>query len=445
MVKKYFGTDGIRGRVGEFPITPDFVLKLGWAAGVAFRSEGAARVVIGKDTRISGYMFEAALEAGLASAGAFVQFVGPMPTPAVAYLTRTLQADAGIVISASHNAHYDNGIKFFSRFGGKLSDDIEQIIEELLDAPMTTVSSDKIGKAARITDAAGRYIEFCKNSVPPNTSFKDFKIILDCANGAAYKVAPAVFSELGAQISCIGVNPDGMNINVACGSTDLAALQAQVLAEQANLGIAFDGDADRILMVDHTGQIVDGDELLFIMARFYQEQNSLQGGVVGTIMSNIALDISCRELNIPFARANVGDRHVMAMLKQNNWQLGGEPSGHILHLGLATTGDAIIAALQILYALQISDLSLAEARQALRKCPQVLLNVKVNNSKQDKLLEPNIIALQQEISSKLGKNGRILLRKSGTEPLIRIMVEAQNQDDAQIYATQLANALEESN
>jgi len=440
--KKYFGTDGIRGRVGKFPITPDFVLKLGWAAGVAFRSNTEqVRVVIGKDTRISGYMFEAALEAGLASAGANVQFVGPMPTPAVAYLARTLQADAAIVISASHNSHQDNGFKFFSNKGYKLSDDVELIIEKLLDEPMVTVTSSKIGKAARINDAAGRYIEFCKNSVPTGTNFKDFKIVLDCAHGAAYKVAPAVFSELGAQVVCIGVEPDGMNINVDCGSTALNALQNKVLAEQANIGIAFDGDADRVLMVDHTGQIVDGDELLFIIAQYHQQQGTLQGGVVGTLMSNFALEVALNKLNIPFVRANVGDRNVFSMLQEKNWQIGGENSGHILHLGFSTTGDAIIASLQILLALQANDLTLAEACQTLNKLPQALINVELGDK--NPLDNKQVIELQQHIIEQLADTGRILLRKSGTEPLIRVMVEAQNKTIARSYAGELAELIKQ--
>jgi len=441
--KKYFGTDGIRGRVGRFPITPDFVLKLGWAAGVAFRSNTEqVRVVIGKDTRISGYMFEAALEAGLASSGANVQFVGPMPTPAIAYLVRTLQADAGIVISASHNSHQDNGFKFFSSKGYKLADDMELMIEKLLDEPMVTVSSSKIGKAARVNDAAGRYIEFCKNSVPINTNFKDLKIVLDCAHGAAYKVAPAVFSELGAEIICIGVEPNGMNINVECGSTALETLQNKVLAEQANLGIAFDGDADRVLMVDHTGQIVDGDELLFIIAQYHHQQKTLKGGVVGTLMSNFALENALNKLNIPFARSDVGDRHVFSMLQANNWYLGGENSGHILHLGFATTGDAIIAALQVLVALQSFGVTLAEACQSLNKLPQVLVNVAYSSAK-NPLEDKKVIALKRHIAEQLADTGRVLLRKSGTEDLIRVMVEAQNKALAHSYANELAELIKQ--
>lgn len=306
MARKYFGTDGIRGHVGQFPITPDFMLKLGWAAGMAFRKQGKCRILIGKDTRISGYMFESALEAGLAAAGADVQLLGPMPTPAIAYLTRTFQADAGIVISASHNPHDDNGIKFFSSEGTKLPDDVEMMIEELLDQPMTVVESAGIGKASRINDASGRYIEFCKGSVPSGTSFKGLKIVIDCAHGAAYKVAPSVFRELGAEVRVISAQPDGLNINDGCGSTHIAALQAEVVAQQADLGIAFDGDADRVLMVDQYGAVVDGDELLFIIARDMQERGRLRGGVVGTLMSNLGLELALEQLNIPFVRAKVG-------------------------------------------------------------------------------------------------------------------------------------------
>ncbi|MBX9713082.1 MAG: phosphoglucosamine mutase, partial [Pseudomonadaceae bacterium] len=343
MSRKYFGTDGIRGRVGEFPITPDFMLKLGWAAGTAFRKHGVCRVLIGKDTRISGYMFESALEAGLSAAGADVMLLGPMPTPAIAYLTRTFHAEAGIVISASHNPHHDNGIKFFSGKGTKLPDEIELMIEELLDAPMTVVDSAKLGKVSRINDAAGRYIEFCKSSVPTSTDFAGLKIVLDCAHGAAYKVAPSVFRELGAEVVVLSAQPNGLNINDQCGSTHMQALQAAVLSEQADLGIAFDGDADRVLMVDDTGAVVDGDELLFIIARDLQQRGRLQGGVVGTLMSNLGLELALAELQIPFVRAKVGDRYVIADLLARDWQLGGENSGHIVCFQHTTTGDAIIA------------------------------------------------------------------------------------------------------
>ena len=354
MTKKYFGTDGIRGRVGVYPITPDFMLKLGWAAGMAFRSKGACRILVGKDTRISGYMFESALEAGLSAAGADVMLLGPMPTPAIAYLTRTFHAEAGIVISASHNPHDDNGIKFFSGDGTKLPDDVELMIEELLDAPMTVVDSDKLGKVSRINDAPGRYIEFCKSSVPSSTKFSGMKIVLDCAHGATYKVAPSVFKELGAQVVVLSAQPDGLNINENCGSTHMGQLQAAVVAEGADLGIAFDGDGDRVLMVDHTGAVVDGDELLFIIARDLHERGKLQGGVVGTLMSNLGLELALADLGIEFVRANVGDRYVIAALQERNWLVGGENSGHIVCFQHTTTGDAIIAALQVLLSLRSS-------------------------------------------------------------------------------------------
>ena len=369
MTKKYFGTDGIRGRVGEYPITPDFMLKLGWAAGMAFRKMGACKVLVGKDTRISGYMFESALEAGLTSAGADVMLLGPMPTPAIAYLTRTFHAEAGIVISASHNPHDDNGIKFFSGKGTKLPDEVELMIEELLDTPMTVVESSKIGKVSRINDASGRYIEFCKSSVPTGTSFAGLKIVIDCAHGATYKVAPSVFRELGAEVVVLSAQPNGLNINDNCGSTHMGQLQAAVLAEHADLGIAFDGDGDRVLMVDHTGAVVDGDELLFIIARDLHERGKLQGGVVGTLMSNLGLELALADLAIPFVRANVGDRYVIAELLERNWLVGGENSGHIVCFNHTTTGDAIIAALQVLMALKTRSEGLAQVASGVAQVP----------------------------------------------------------------------------
>jgi len=434
MSRKYFGTDGIRGPVGQFPITPEFVLKLGWATGMAFRGEQGCRVLIGKDTRISGYMFESALEAGLAAAGASVQFLGPMPTPAVAYLTRTLAAQAGIVISASHNPYADNGIKFFASDGGKLSDEIEQRIEALLDVPMTVVDSSELGKASRIVDAPGRYIEFCKSSVPAGTRFSGLKLLLDCANGAAYKVAPSVFRELGATVSLMAAEPDGLNINKDCGSTDIKALQQAVIEQKADIGIAFDGDADRVLMVDSRGELVDGDELLFIIARDLQARGKLQGGVVGTQMSNLGLELALQRLNIPFARAQVGDRYVTAELKSRGWQLGGENSGHILCLQHSTAGDAIIAALQVLRALQNSGQTLIEAKRGLTKCPQALRNVRCANP----AISPELQAACEKIEQQMQGNGRVLLRKSGTEPLIRVMVEGENAAQISQYADELA-------
>ena len=442
MTKKYFGTDGIRGRVGVYPITPDFMLKLGWAAGMAFRSMGACRILVGKDTRISGYMFESALEAGLSAAGADVMLLGPMPTPAIAYLTRTFHAEAGIVISASHNPHDDNGIKFFSGDGTKLPDDVELMIEELLDAPMTVVESDKLGKVSRINDAPGRYIEFCKSSVPSSTNFSDLKIVIDCAHGATYKVAPSVFKELGAQVTVLSAQPNGLNINHDCGSTHMGQLQAAVLAEGADLGIAFDGDGDRVLMVDHTGAIVDGDELLFIIARDLQERGKLQGGVVGTLMSNLGLELALDDLGIPFVRANVGDRYVIAGLQERDWQVGGENSGHIVCFQHTTTGDAIIAALQVLLALRRRGDSLAQARQALRKCPQVLVNVRFGGGV-DPLEHPAVKEACARVTEAMKGRGRVLLRKSGTEPLVRVMVEGDDENMVRGYADELAKLVSE--
>ena len=442
MTKKYFGTDGIRGRVGVYPITPDFMLKLGWAAGMAFRSKGACRILVGKDTRISGYMFESALEAGLSAAGADVMLLGPMPTPAIAYLTRTFHAEAGIVISASHNPHDDNGIKFFSGDGTKLPDDVELMIEELLDAPMTVVDSDKLGKVSRINDAPGRYIEFCKSSVPSSTNFSDLKIVLDCAHGATYKVAPSVFKELGAQVTVLSAQPNGLNINDNCGSTHMGQLQAAVVAEGADLGIAFDGDGDRVLMVDHAGAIVDGDELLFIIARDLHERGKLQGGVVGTLMSNLGLELALNDLGIPFVRANVGDRYVIADLLERDWLVGGENSGHIVCFQHTTTGDAIIAALQVLLALRRRGEGLAQARQALRKCPQVLVNVRFGGGV-DPVEHPAVKEACARVTEAMKGRGRVLLRKSGTEPLVRVMVEGDDESMVRGYAEELAKLVSE--
>lgn len=443
MSRKYFGTDGIRGRVGEYPITPDFMLKLGWAAGMAFRKMGACRVLVGKDTRISGYMFESALEAGLSAAGADVLLLGPMPTPAIAYLTRTFHAEAGIVISASHNPHDDNGIKFFSGQGTKLPDEVESMIEELMDAPMTVAESSKLGKVSRINDAAGRYIEFCKSSVPTTTDFAGLKLVIDCAHGATYKVAPNVFRELGAQVTVLSAAPDGLNINDNCGSTHMEALQAAVLIGHADLGIAFDGDGDRVLMVDHTGAIVDGDDLLFIIARDLQERGKLHGGVVGTLMSNLGLELAFKDLSIPFVRASVGDRYVMAELKERDWQLGGENSGHIVCCHHTTTGDAIIAALQVLLALKRRDETLAHARQGLRKCPQVLVNVRFAGGDVNPVEHPSVKEACERVTRAMGGRGRVLLRKSGTEPLVRVMVEGDDEKVVRGYADELARLVSE--
>ncbi|WP_150305074.1 phosphoglucosamine mutase [Pseudomonas saliphila] len=431
MEKRYFGTDGIRGRVGSHPITPEFMLKLGWAVGMAFKRQGQCRVLIGKDTRISGYMFESALEAGLSAAGAQVQLLGPMPTPAIAYLTRTFQADAGIVISASHNPFYDNGIKFFSVTGSKLPDHLELEIERLVDSPMEVVDSALLGKVARVEDASGRYIEYCKSSVPTSTSFKDFKLVLDCAHGATYKVAPSVFRELGADVTVIGAQPDGLNINAGVGSTDLGALRQAVLESGAGLGIAFDGDGDRVLMVDERGEEVDGDELLFIIARDMQQRGLLRGGVVGTLMTNLGLELALKDAGVPLVRAKVGDRYVMTELREREWILGGESSGHLVCLNHTSTGDGIIAALQVMRALQLSGMTLGAARKGMRKCPQKLVNVRYQGGQGSPLDHPELQAGVRQAEQRMGEAGRVLLRLSGTEPVIRVMVEGQDAEQVE--------------
>lgn len=444
MSKKYFGTDGIRGRVGESPITPDFMLKLGWAAGMAFRKQGKCRILVGKDTRISGYMFESALQAGLSAAGADVALLGPMPTPGIAYLTRTFKAEAGIVISASHNPHYDNGIKFFSSTGKKLPDEVEQMIEELMDAPMQVAESDQLGKASRINDAAGRYIEFCKSSVPTSTDFSGLKVVIDCAHGATYRIAPSVFDELGVEVITIGNKPDGININDGVGSTHMDALQKAVVEHGADLGIAFDGDGDRVQMVDHTGVVLDGDDLLYIIATDLQERDRLPegSGVVGTLMSNYGLEMALKERGIPMVRANVGDRYVMQELQERGWVLGGEGSGHILCIQHHTTGDGIIAALQVLLALRRRGNSLAKERLAWKKLPQTLINVRYAGGA-DPLQHPEVVAACERVTTELAGRGRVLLRKSGTEPLVRVMVEGEDKAAVLGYAQQLAEVVEQ--
>lgn len=425
MSKQYFGTDGIRGRVGKSPITPEFVLKLGWAAGKVLAGTDGGKVLIGKDTRISGYMFESALQAGLSAAGVDIGLLGPMPTPGIAYLTRTFHARAGIVISASHNPYYDNGIKFFSAAGTKLPDDIEHAIEDELEKPISCNESNQLGKAVRINDAAGRYIEFCKSTFPNDRDLRGLKIVVDCANGATYHIAPAVFSELGATVIALGDKPDGLNINANVGSTHPEALQAAVKAEKADLGIALDGDGDRILMVDNLGNLVDGDELLYIIAMHRQAHKGLNGGVVGTLMSNLGLEHAFERARIPFSRAAVGDRYVMEQLRNSNWLLGGENSGHIICLDRTTTGDGIISALQVLAALMDTGKSLAELLSSMTKYPQTLINVRLDK-KVDVMGTPEVKSAMKSAEQKLAKSGRILLRPSGTEPLIRVMVEGQD-------------------
>ena len=438
--RKYFGTDGVRGKVGTYPITPDFALKLGWAAGKVLASQGSRTVLIGKDTRISGYMLESALEAGLAAAGLSAAFTGPMPTPAIAYLTRTFRAEAGIVISASHNPYYDNGIKFFSSQGTKLPDDIEEAIEAMLDQPMDCVESADLGKASRISDAAGRYIEFCKSTFPAHLGLDGYKIVVDCANGATYHIAPNVLRELGAEVIEIGTDPNGININEKCGATDVKALQEKVLETKADVGLAYDGDGDRIMMVDHLGNKVDGDQILFIIAREALRSGQLKGGVVGTLMSNMSLEIALKMLGVPFVRANVGDRYVLEKMVEHNWTLGGENSGHIIIADKNTTGDGIIASLAVLSAMVQHRLSLNELASAVKLFPQVLINVRFAGG--DNPLESEAVkAVAADVEKRLEGKGRILLRKSGTEPLIRVMVECEDGTLAKQCAEEIAEAV----
>ncbi len=452
MSKKYFGTDGIRGRVGESTITPEFVMRLGYAAGrVLAMSQQLPQgqhptVLIGKDTRISGYMLEAALEAGLSAAGVDILLTGPMPTPAVAYLTRALRAQAGIVISASHNPYYDNGIKFFSAQGTKLPDDIEHAIEAELDKPMQVMDSAKLGKARRVDDAAGRYVEFCKSTFPNDLDLRGMKIVLDCAHGATYHVAPPVFHELGAEVIAIGNKPDGLNINEKVGSTHPEALQQAVVEHSADLGIAFDGDGDRVMMVDSTGKLFDGDELLYIIAMGLYAKGKLKGGVAGTLMTNLALEHALQKQQIPFGRANVGDRYVLELLQDKNWKLGGENSGHILTLDKHSSGDAIIAALQVLKSVRESGKTLAQLGNDLVLYPQVLINVSYKlapGQAKLNLNQPKIQDAVKQAETTLNGAGRVLLRASGTEPKIRVMVEGQDGKLVQQLAEQLAEVIKQ--
>ena len=442
MSLKYFGTDGVRGRVGEHPITADFMLQLGRAAGVVLARGSKRSVVIGKDTRISGYMFESALEAGLAAAGTNVLLLGPMPTPAVAYLTRTLYTCAGIVISASHNSFEDNGIKFFSADGEKLPPETEQAIEEELARPFVTVDSAHMGKAQRVDDAAGRYIEFCKGTMPFGTMLGGMRIALDCANGATYKVAPLVFRELGARVYVIGHEPDGLNINHQCGSTHPEAIKEKVINCGAELGIALDGDGDRVIMADRNGEIVDGDELLYIIATARQSEDSLEGGVVGTVMSNFGLELALKKLNIPFLRTPVGDRYIHRALIEKGWKLGGEPSGHLLSLDRTNTGDGIVSALQVLEIMVRSGKDLAELKQGMRKFPQTMINVPVSATGQQRLSESEKISkVVKDIEAQLNGCGRVILRSSGTEPLIRVTLEGDDLNQVERLAKHLADTV----
>ncbi len=438
--KKYFGTDGIRGKVGENLINPEFVMKLGWAAGKVLAGQGTNKVLIGKDTRISGYMLESALEAGLSAAGINIVLLGPMPTPAIAYLTKTFRSEAGIVISASHNPYYDNGIKFFSADGMKLDDAIEIAIEEQMDKPMECVASDKLGKATRIGDAAGRYIEFCKGNFPSSLSLKELKIVVDCANGATYHIAPNVLSELGAEVIEIGTEPDGVNINRKVGATSMKAVTESVLKNKADLGFALDGDGDRIMLVDHKGNVIDGDQIVYIIARDALKRGRLQGGVVGTVMSNLGLEVALGALGVPFLRSNVGDRYVMELLKKKGWTIGGEGSGHVLNLTAASTGDGIVAGLQVLAAMLHADLTLNELSRGMTKYPQTLINVRFSEG--TKPLQDKVVTLAVlEAEKALGDRGRVLLRKSGTEPLVRVMVEANDAQDSSTWAEHIADAV----
>lgn len=443
MTRKYFGTDGVRGKVGEAPITPEFALKLGWAAGKALARNGQSWVVMGKDTRLSGYLLESALEAGLSAAGVSVRLLGPMPTPAIAYLTRAFHADAGIVISASHNPYYDNGIKFFGPNGMKLQDDVELSIEAWLDKPMEITAPDALGKAMRQEDARGRYIEFCKSSFPFHLSLRGLKIVLDCANGAAYQVGPSVFTELGADVIKLACTPDGLNINRDCGSTHPETLQKAVVEHGADLGIAFDGDSDRVLMVDRNGEVVDGDELIVIIARERMANGNGVKGVIGTLMSNLGMEIAVREMGLEFVRAKVGDRYVMAELEGRGWTLGGEASGHIVCLDKTTTGDAVIAALQVLTAMVRTGSPLHELRQGMQKFPQRMVNVRVAQ-RSDPMAHPIILDAVRSAEARLADRGRVLLRASGTEPLIRVMVEGAERPLVEGLAEELASVVTEA-
>ena len=444
MSRAFFGTDGIRGRVGEYPITPDFVLKLGWAAGRVFSQDGhSISVLIGKDTRISGYMLESALEAGLSAAGVNTQLLGPMPTPAIAYLTRTFRAQAGVVISASHIPYYDNGIKFFGPDGMKLPDEMEKRIEEELEQPLVTVDGPLIGKASRIKDADGRYIEFCKSSLPYKADFTGLRIVVDCAHGSTYHIAPHVFAELGATVITIGASPNGLNINEGVGATRPETLRQAVLDHSANLGIALDGDGDRLIMADHKGDIYDGDELIYILARSRQATGDMHGPVVGTLMSNLGLEHALAHLGLPLLRAAVGDRYVMELMQTHESTLGGESSGHIICRDRIPTGDGIVAALQVMEAMRASDKTLFELRKGMDKYPQTLVNVRTRERVNLSQME-SVQLLTAQVERELEGQGRVLLRTSGTEPLVRVMVEGADGVKVQALADRLAEAVRDA-
>lgn len=442
MGRKYFGTDGIRGRVGTFPITPDFALKLGWAAGKVLATHGSTKVLIGKDTRISSYMLEAALEAGFAAAGINVAFIGPMPTPACAYLTRTFRAEAGVVISASHNPFYDNGIKFFSNLGSKLSDEVEKTIETMLDHEIECVESEFLGKASRINDAAGRYIEFCKSTFPSNLSLSGYKLVVDCANGATYHIAPSVFRELGAEVISINDTPNGTNINLNCGATDIEMLRKTVLDHKADVGLAFDGDGDRLIMIDSLGNKVDGDQILYVIAAKRLADNNFKGGVVGTKMTNMGLEVALKKLNIPLERADVGDRYVFEKMQELGWCLGGENSGHIILLDKNTTGDGIIAGLEVLKVMLETGENLHTLCGKAPLYPQVLLN-EFCPLDRNPFASEKVKQVEQQAIDELSGLGRVLLRKSGTEPLVRVMVEAEDGELAMCLAQKILAAVKD--
>jgi len=443
--RKYFGTDGIRGRVGDAPVTPDFMLKLGWATGKVFASEDGSKptVVIGKDTRVSGYMLESALQAGLVAAGANVKLLGPLPTPGIALLTRTQNADAGIVISASHNPYFDNGTKFFNGQGSKLSDELELQIEAMIDSPMETVDSEQLGKASRIVDAAGRYVEYCKSTFPDDLSLKGMKLVIDCAHGATYHIAPAVFEELGATTVVIGATPDGYNINDGVGSTEPAALQAKVLEEGADIGIAFDGDGDRLQMVNAKGELLTGDDVLYVLAMHRLANGDSDAGIVGTLMTNMGLELALEAGGLRLARAKVGDRYVKELMVAEGWSLGGESSGHIICGDLSTTGDGVIAALQVLAAVRASGKTLDALASGFNPLPQVLVNVRISKGF-DLTAHPTIGEACRRVESELEGRGRLLLRPSGTEPVIRVMVEGDNSVAIDALAGQVAEAIRQA-
>ncbi|MDN4501076.1 phosphoglucosamine mutase [Alteromonadaceae bacterium BrNp21-10] len=444
MTRQYFGTDGIRGKVGVTPIHPEFVTKLGWAAGKVLAGRGTNKVLIGKDTRISGYMLESALEAGLSAAGINIGLLGPMPTPAIAYLTKTFRSEAGIVISASHNPYYDNGIKFFSADGMKLDDDIEIAIEAMMKKEMVCVASDKLGKATRIDDAAGRYIEFCKGHFPTELSLTGLKIVVDCAHGATYHIAPNVLRELGADVIEIGTKPNGLNINDDVGATSMQATVDMVLSEKADLGFALDGDGDRIMLVDHKGNVLDGDQIVYIIARDALKSGKLNGGVVGTVMSNLGLEMGLRNLGVAFERSQVGDRYVLELLQQKGWSIGGESSGHVINLNATSTGDGIVAGLQVLTAMLHSDMSLHEISQGMVKYPQTLINVRFEAGEKSPVDHSDVVKAVKKAEQAMESTGRVLLRKSGTEPLIRVMVESQDPKVSDKWAHHIAEQVKKA-